>query len=252
MDFNRLRQSWQTAVENISILRTTFHFSTDSGLWLQAVHSTPMLDWTTNLSSSQDYKEGLRSFLQSVDFSEETGFLRPPFRLRLFQSKQEDSASTLVILMHHALYDGISVRKLLAAVENIYSGLPVISQVQFYELLPHFMSQEKRGTFFWFNKIRRYKPAQLPLIHPSTPSFVSSLAEITVPLDAAGLRNIISQAGVTMQCIGQAAWAKLLSKHTGSLDVTFGHTVSGRGIPGAEDVIGPVLVSYFIPQRHNH
>ncbi|KAF9564589.1 peptide synthetase [Agrocybe pediades] len=242
LDLERLHQAWETAVENISVLRTTFHFSSETGQWLQAVHSSPILDWSTiPLSGAPPCKEEIRTYLATVDFGEEASFKRPPFRLRLFQSVQENVPSLLLLVMHHALYDGISIGKLLDVVRKYYMASAVTPQRPFHELLPHFMDQERRGTLFWSNRLRKYKPARLPLVNLSLSSFETCIGESVIPVDPTRIKQIISRAGVTAQCIGQAAWAKLLCKYTGCFDIIFGHTVSGRGIPGAEDVIGPVL-----------
>ncbi|KAG2142777.1 uncharacterized protein EDB93DRAFT_1252247 [Suillus bovinus] len=55
------------------------------------------------------------------------------------------------------------------------------------------------------------------------------------------LKTAASDAGVTLQCLGQAAWLKLVSSKVSSYDIMFGHIVSGCSFPGYEDIIGLML-----------
>lgn len=249
VDAGRMLNAWEKAVETFAILRTSFHFSTESGIWIQAIHSSSSLDWEViPVASTQDYKRELESFMASIDLGDETSYTRPPFWVRFFESKNSNSkpVSFLVFVMHHSLYDGISVGKLVFAVEKFYTGLSIPDPTQFHELLPHFLHQEKEGTSFWTNRVRQYKPKLLQRSHSSLSSLSSSTSatvEKIIASDGARVKEILRQASVTMQCLCQAAWAKVLSKYTGSADIVFGHTISGRSIPGAESVVGPVLVS---------
>ncbi|CAA7271648.1 unnamed protein product [Cyclocybe aegerita] len=245
IEANRLQEAWKTAIGTFAILRTTFHFLTDAGRWVQVVHTTQDLKWSVAcLSGDDDYATALEDFSSDIRLYEETSFRRPPFWIRLFQTHTDEgkeSPTSLVFAMHHALYDGLSIGKLLEAVETFYRGQPFECTKQFHELLPHFAMQEKEGTPFWLNKLRLYHPGRLQRSSSESTSVISVTSEKYVPFKDGEVKALLTRAAVTAQCIGQAAWAKLISKYTGALDVVFGHTVSGRSIPGAEDVIGPVL-----------
>lgn len=138
----------------------------------------------------------------------------------------------------------MSIGKLVHSVQTLYAGGPIPRVHQFHELLPHFLQQEKEGTSFWVNRLRSLKPRKLPRLRQTSLDSPSETLERTFFLDASTIRETLSKASVTMQCLCQAAWARVLSKYMGSSDVVFGHTVSGRSISGAEDVIGPVLVRF--------
>ncbi|KAH9484356.1 NRPS [Psilocybe cubensis] len=244
VDAKKMRNAWEKAVETFAILRTSFHFSTESGVWIQAVHSSSLLDWETiSVASTQDYQRELKSFLSSIDLGDETCFTRPPFWVRFFEIKSSASQplSFLVLVLHHSLYDGISIGKLVQAVEHLYSNISIPPVVQFHELLPQFLHHEQEGTSFWVDRVRLYKPKPLRQLHPSSSANTSATVEKIIELDSSRVTEVLRQACVTIQCLCQAAWAKVLSKYTKSSDIVFGHTISGRSIPGAEDVIGPVL-----------
>ncbi|KAF9483747.1 peptide synthetase [Pholiota conissans] len=238
LDADRLYAAWNTAVRTFSILRTSFHFSTEFGVWVQAIHSKVSLDWAeVSVNSIEEYDKSQQEFIQSIKLVDETSFKQPPLWIRLFHLGTNDS--TLVFVTHHALYDGNSIGLLIRAVEAFYEGLPFTCRTQFHELLPNILAQQLEGTSFWENKLRSMTPVRF-YRDPSSASF-SVTIERHIPLDNDRVKETLSQACVTMQCVGQAVWAMALSKHTGSADIVFGHTVSGRSLPRAEDVIGPVL-----------
>ncbi|KIM49051.1 hypothetical protein M413DRAFT_438219 [Hebeloma cylindrosporum] len=244
IDLIRMQGAWNMAVRAHAILRTTFHFATEAGVWVQAVHSAEILDWAVvGTEAPGDYPKALRQFISTITLEDETSFETPPLWVRLFCPGAGSGASNpsrLVFVMHHALYDGISVGLLLDSVAAFYAGIPQRPVKQFYELLPHFLRQEKEGTSFWLGKLRGFNPTPLKRLHPSSISKTATVEKV-VQLNATQLNYVLNRAAVTMQCIGQAACAMLLSKYTGLHDVVFGHTVSGRNVAGTEEVIGPIL-----------
>jgi hypothetical protein len=147
--------------------------------------------------------------------------------------------------MHHALYDGLSVPKLFSNLDLLYRGEPLHPPVQFSTVLAQILYQEKEGTTFWTKLLRGFRPIPLAARSSTSESTVHK-SVMTLSLDYGKVSAALGSAGVTLQCLFQAALAKLLSSLTHSDDVVFGHVVSGRGIPGSEHVIGPMLVSFAL------
>lgn len=243
IDLDRLRSSWHTAVEQISILRTSFHFHDDLGIWFQVVHSLNTLDWSdVKCISSTDMEERLESFIQESKLEGEPDFRKPPLRVRLFRSAFPDAGRhRLVFVLHHALYDGVSIGKFLDLVESIYQGTTFAKPVQFSELIPQFVFQENSGTDFWVQKLKGYSHVPLPCFQGVTLACTPSIASRNVPLDPVKLDAVLGHANATIQCLAQAAWAKLMLSITNTSDVVFGHIVSGRSLANASDAFGPVV-----------
>ncbi|OCH93414.1 hypothetical protein OBBRIDRAFT_790288 [Obba rivulosa] len=240
VDITALREAWNKTVHALDILRTTFHFVPDLGVWTSAVHSTSELRWSEVTLSKN---ASLLPLLDSVKITD-AGCSSPPYHLYLIRSDAADSHNKrrLVLVMHHALYDGVSVSKLLDTVQNNYYGQARHDNVQFASLLPEILWQERLGTSFWVERLKGSCPGLLPpraldehILNKSHVAY--SLIDVS--------RNEVERtcraATVTTQCIGQYAFAKLLASLTESADILFGHVVSGRNLTGAEDVIGPVL-----------
>lgn len=246
VDINRLRGAWDRTMKTISILRTTFHLISDLGLWAQAVHSSNFLEWSVDtFQSADDYRGKLALFISSIRLDEKS-FERPPIWVRIIRPAPQstDHISRMVIVMHHALYDGVSIAKLLDAVKTIYRTGELDPPTQFTDLLGNFTLQEEGGTPFWVRSLRGYHPTQLPPRPDYNTPITSYTASQIIVLDSVLVSNVLRRTAVTLQCLGQAVWAKLLGSITGTLDVVFGHIISGRSMPGAEDVIGPVLVKF--------
>lgn len=142
--------------------------------------------------------------------------------------------------MHHALYDGFSIDKLLQVVEAVYDGQQGGIVSNFSDVLPQILWQEHHGTQYFLRLLETAEPKPLPRVDaPSDRTYFRS-HEITI--EDALIEGVRARAGVTLQCLGQVAFAQLLALLTRSKDVVFGHVVSGRSVPGAEEVLGPVLV----------
>lgn len=247
VNVDRLHDSWKRAVHEFSILRTSFHFVSDLGMWAQAVHSSDDLDWTidNDTAAKNNYRERLDRFESSLRSNDDVDFKHPPIHLRLLRPNPLSSVqhARLILVMHHALYDGFSVARLFAAVQAIYHGKDIPHPVQFNDILHHIVRQEHMGTSYWIEQLQGFERLELPRCSPIHRHAVCHTATHSVVLDSVLLEAACRRAAVTTQCLGQAVWAKLLGVLTNSIDVVFGHVVSGRNIPGAEDVIGPVLVS---------
>lgn len=245
----RLREAWKQVVASFSILRTSFHFIAEVGKWAQAIHSNLDFKWTAITQDNGDnFQEQLRVLVNSIRVDEK-GILNPPFHLFLFQDStaRKERGDLLVLVMHHALYDGLSVSKLVEVAHSFYHGGQPKMDVQFSEILPQILWQESEGASFWLQKLRDYRPVRLAAQHIPTLDGGSSshLASRTVVLDKAKVYELCGRCVITPQCLGQLALAKIMTVLVQSSDVLFGHVVSGRNVPGAEDVVGPILVCIY-------
>ncbi|OJT03537.1 Nonribosomal peptide synthetase 2 [Trametes pubescens] len=240
VDVVRLREVWQKAVATFDILRTTFHFLSSPGVWAQAVHSTSMLHWSETASEEgANLTETLNPYLKVTDEGE--FFREPPVYFNLMKSTTPDAPDHLVLVLHHALYDGLSIANLLHWVEQLYLGIEIPSPARYHELLPALLWQEKNGTDFWVSRLRGLNAAPIQRELSGAESY--TVHQLSLPVNIANdeVSQVCRSTEVTAQCLGQAAFAKLLAVMTRSPDVVFGRVISGRDVPGAEDVIGPML-----------
>jgi len=183
----------------------------------------------------------LETISKSMSVSEH-GTLTSPLAFHLVEHQEDTGINkySLAIAMHHAIYDGVSVAALLDELQRAYRTHQPTRLPQFYDVLPFILQEERQGVSFWVQYLQGFHPAPLPLVESAQPSSVISSRRFK--LDHHVLKRAASDAGVTLQCLGQAAWSKVISSKVSVRDIMFGHVVSGRSFPGYEDVIGPMLV----------
>ena len=231
-----LKNAWRVSVEKLDILRTSFHFSVEAGRWAQVVHSEPDFKWTYEKRQSID--GAAKDFIRGLRFEVEDALHRPPVHLlHVFSPPHENY---LVVILHHALYDGISLPMLFNHVKAVYKG-DSPTTTEFHTLARRVTSLEARATRYWQSRLEGVYPWTFPRKLSSTTDAWRTSEVVNVQREA--IDRFCRRYGVSAQSIAQAAWAKVLAIRSGHLDVTYGHVVSGRTIVGSEKIIGPMFVS---------
>ena len=235
-----LHNAWDHAVHDFDILRTTFHYVGELASWVQARHSIVKLDWQECVSiPSAFFQHAVDKLFSQLKPADESAFSYPPMHLRVVHT--DTAGLYLVLFVHHALYDGLSIPSLLSHVEHIYKDHETTPPAQFFDFIPRILSQQEHATAYWAQRLRNYHPAT-PLRNTSLTSkatFMSRL--VSVPHES--LMQLVHDNAITLQCVAQAAWAKYLALLHSLNDVVFGHVVSGRSFDDSEKVVGPMLVS---------
>ncbi|QRV86118.1 condensation domain protein [Ceratobasidium sp. AG-Ba] len=226
-------------IQATSILRTSFVFASDCGRWAQATHSDFEFPWSSKVFSS--VPTALSEFISTLPFQETEDFARPPINLCHFTSGNDNY---LLVVLHHALYDGMSLPLLFDRVRSAYHHMDFGPSTSFHELVPQILLQERYGTAYWTNRLRGVTPFTFPRIDAAGGAWRSSAM---CDMELADIKRTCRRYQVNAQCLGQAAMAKVLSRISSQRDVVFGQVVSGRTLPGAENVIGPVFNT--IPYR---
>ncbi|WP_297626967.1 non-ribosomal peptide synthetase [Nocardia sp.] len=157
----------------------------------------------------------------------------------------------IVITNHHLILDGWSMPLLLAELVGLYetSGddrgfAPPVPFRRYLEWLSERDADRARDA--WAQSLADLDgPTLVAPNAPRTDAPTAPVAhEVPLPADLADrLRATASDCQVTLNTIVQAAWALLLAELTGSADIVFGATVSGRPpeLPGAERMVGMLV-----------
>ena len=229
-----LNEAWRTSVGNLDILRTSFHFSVELGRWAQVVHSALDFKWSTEERESID--NAAKEFITGLGFGAEDALHHPPVHLRHVSS----GGDYLIVVLHHALYDGISLPMLFDYVKAAYTGNPP-STVQFHTISRWITSLETQATGYWGTRLKGVHPWAFPR-EISSPANAWRASKV-VNLPKGVIDRFCRRYEVSAQSIAQASWAKVLAICSKRLDVVYGQVVSGRTVAGTEKVIGPVFVS---------
>ncbi|KAF9649477.1 hypothetical protein BDM02DRAFT_3230298 [Thelephora ganbajun] len=230
-----LKEAWRTSIENLDILRTSFHFSAEVGRWAQVVHSLLDFKWTTEKRRSMD--NAAKDFIRSLHFDAESALHRPPVYLR-HASSPFGGKDYLIVVLHHALYDGISLPMLFDYVKAVYKSDPPLT-TQFHSLSRRMTSLEAHATDYWGARLKGVNPWVFPRMVSSTADAwrVSKVVNVTKET----IDRFCRRYEVSAQSIAQASWAKVLAISSKHLDVVFGQVVSGRTLVGSEKIIGPMF-----------
>ena len=230
---------WQLAREN-EILRTGFIH--DKGQFLQVIFQT---FHDSNVSAAD-------CIIKEFELQDDMDFLRP-FRVQIQSSDGDDT--TVVLQLHHAVYDGWSLDLLLSDLARLAEGRKIASRPQFRQLSTYHRSVAFRdgcdaAREFWAGNLRGFQPPTLPVFTPETcnPSTVLS-STISLDVGPETLRKVLQDIDCGPQAIFQAALAWLWSSMVGSDDVVVGSIQSGRTMPISriEDILGPCIAS--VPLR---
>ena len=254
LDEEAFRSSWEGIVERHAILRTSFAWE-GLGEPLQIVHRRmdevwQQQDWRGKTSQEQ---EG--ALEQHLEEDRRKGFdLSKGPLMRVALIRLGEKSYYLVWSSHHALYDGWSKQVLIQEVFSYYEacrrgGEPRLGK-----------AREYREYIEW---LRRQDEAEAEAFWRKELSGISRASELevgrrSVKAEAGGTREKVMRTGeettrrmeelarrakVTMSTIVEAAWAIMLSRHSGEKDVVMGVTVSGRTAPldGIEEMVGLLI-----------
>ncbi|KAL8877690.1 MAG: hypothetical protein Q9198_004339 [Flavoplaca austrocitrina] len=230
-----LKQAWGHLIARTEILRTTFHFSLESGLWMAAVHKDCPNAWIES--------ESIDGVTQTFAFHNEASFEHPPWKTTILGNSNE---IILVISMHHSLYDGISINLLLQDLAHLYNGGELQPKTPFSEAARVISQATQDAEDFWLQKLDRYQGSQH--LSENSDSDITNM-ERGFDMDMGSVLQGCKDLGVTLQTIALLAHAKSLACLSGQRDVAFGHVVGGRSIAirDADEIVGPMFNT--IPSR---
>ena len=230
LDLIRLKLAFMIQYSRSDILRTTF-VATEAGL-MQVVRTDMTLPWKeVNSTSLAEFKqEDLRAGME----------LGTPFiRITVLD------AATLVVTMHHALFDFWSSSFLYEDVSQLYQGLlpdPRPPFKNFVRTLQHIKQEDSKS--FWNEYLSEASHSALNF----APGPIKTNVARTVTHN---LHRVATSSQVTAATVVYTAWAMVLSHHMASNDITFVTPLSGREafIEDALRLDGPTLT--VIPRRFN-
>ncbi|MGY2118654.1 amino acid adenylation domain-containing protein [Nocardia gipuzkoensis] len=155
---------------------------------------------------------------------------------------------TVVLSHHHALLDGWSLGILLRELLIGYRGIELPPETPWRRFLEWSAAQDRDSARqAWATALAGAEPSKVaradrqPWHRPEDHTFRMPDALV------AALRERAAERGLTVNSLMQAMWAMVLSNLTGSADVVFGITVSGRAGAETEDIVG--LLMNTVPLR---
>ncbi|OBT68717.1 Nonribosomal Peptide Synthase (NRPS) [Pseudogymnoascus sp. 23342-1-I1] len=230
VELERLRRAWRVVVGGCEMLRAGF-VGTGRGFGVVVFKAEGAgVPWVEGGDGGEVKSSGVGMTVQDL--------ARRPWWLEVLRG---EGRVRVKFTAHHALYDAQSLHQIFRDVQAAYyhgtvpaypSFLPLLSAI----LTSNDSADEERRKAFWVEgnefAVHRF-PDLTPLRVASTRSIVRSVKA------RMGLREIeerCREGGWSVQAVGQAAWARLLGQYVGEGRVTFGVTLSGRGVAGGGEV----------------
>ncbi|XDG08040.1 hypothetical protein ABKA04_007655 [Annulohypoxylon sp. FPYF3050] len=233
VDVDRFKAVWQEVVSTSPILRTRIVDLGQHGL-TQIIVNRP-IEW----SFGGDIDAYMRKETQLT-----MGLGTPLTRFGLVREENRGK-HFFVYAIHHALCDGWSVPLLLEMADSIYQSKSVQSSLPFQCFIQHIRNiDEERAATAWREQLEGIGAQPFPQL-PSTA--YQPKADIEISHSITGLHW--PKTDITPSTLIRAAWSIVTGKYTGSSDVIFGATVSGRqaAVPRIEQISGPTIAS--VPVR---
>ncbi|MGQ5693007.1 non-ribosomal peptide synthase/polyketide synthase, partial [Rhodococcus erythropolis] len=248
VDADRLRTAAQGIIDRYANLRTAFT-ADDDGTPVQIVLEDVPVPWRNiDLSdiAAVDREAALNEVL-TADQATHFDMASPPLIRFTFVTMAEGDYR-LVVANHHIILDGWSVPLLLQNLLALYatrgddSVLPRVRSYRNY--LAWLVDQDRdRSLTAWADVLSGVEEPTLLAQVTGGQEFTALSQKLNVSMSSettAALTALAARLGVTANTIVQSAWAVLLGALTGTDDVVFGATVSGRppALTGVESMVG--------------
>ncbi|QSQ16101.1 non-ribosomal peptide synthase/polyketide synthase [Myxococcus landrumensis] len=251
VDMSAFRRTWEAVIQRQPLLRTSF-IAEGADEPLQWVHPEATLPWEELDWRGVDEATRQSRFDALVAQDRARGFdLRTPPLLRLTVIRTEDNTWRVLWTLHHLIVDGWSLgllfQELFTTYEQVRSGRPSSKSesTSFRDYIAWLQRQSlESAETYWRKALRGFTaPTPLPGAHPRNADAALRRQNLNlwVPAETtSALQTFARQHHLTLNALVQAAWALVLSRHTGEQDILFGATTSGRSadIAGIEHAVG--------------
>jgi non-ribosomal peptide synthase protein (TIGR01720 family) len=257
LDADAYERAWQHVVNRHTIFRSAF-MGQDLETPVQVVLRRARLpleryDWRGMEPSEQEAR-----FLSLQQIDRELGFdfAKPPL-MRLFLVRTGETRHRVMWSSHHVLFDGWSLPIILNEVWVSYDAFlrqeePRLGPARPYrDYIAWLQQQDKtKAEAYWRGRLADFQePTTLDIERTEVERTEEAAVgrgdyrnnyDYTFALDLGALEAFARQHKVTVNTLAQGAWVLLLSRYSGSKDVVFGVTISGRPVelPAIETRVG--------------
>ncbi|WP_223659923.1 non-ribosomal peptide synthetase [Streptomyces angustmyceticus] len=248
LDVTRLREAWQAVVDRHTALRSAFVWE---GLDepVQVVQRKVELPFEVVDWRSLPAGEHERRLDDVLGEDRGRGFdLGSAPLLRLTVVRLAEERAMVLWTFHHLLLDGWSTQMVQKEVFTLYRaatdgiGARLPDPVPYARYIGWLGEQSReRAEQFWRRYLDGYAEPTALGIGSATGASGFGDVDLELGADLAGRLGDFARAHrVTVNTVVQGAWALLLSRYSGSDDVVYGSTVSGRpaGLADAESIVG--------------
>ncbi|WP_067510180.1 non-ribosomal peptide synthetase [Actinoplanes sp. TFC3] len=250
-----LRLAWQRTADRLPALRTAVVWAdvSDPVQVVRARATLPVTRHDWRKLPEADRRERWRGLCAADRAAGMDLAVAPLARVAII--RLTDTSVRLLWSMHHIVVDGWSGAELLAEVAADYArlrdgeGPGAQNRVPFRNYLRWLGEQENSAAeAYWRGVLSDFTtPTRLPYDHPAAPDYrprATGMVQVDIAADlSTQLVELTRRTSLTMSTLVLGAWALLLSRYSGSRDVCFGGTVSGRAadLAGIDSIVGMLV-----------
>ncbi|MFG3506480.1 amino acid adenylation domain-containing protein [Streptomyces sp. NPDC047821] len=256
VDPEALRAAVQALLDRHPLLRAAFHQLPD-GRIVQLIGERATLPWRFADLSGQD-AEGRAAAADAIAAEEraERFDLAVPPLMRAALIRHGAERSQLVLTLHHIVMDGWSVSLVMRRLLDGYrpgTASATAEDDPTYRAYANWLASRDtdRALDAWRESLAGFDgPARLPVREAAPGAGRTGTVTVDLPAeDTAALTARARTLGLTLGSVVQGCFGLLLGDLTGTRDVVFGSTVSGRqaGVEGVETLVG--LLINTLPAR---
>jgi amino acid adenylation domain-containing protein len=229
-------RAWTLVADADTVIRTSFHWE-EIAKPVQVVHKKTLVPVEVRDLRAIAPKERTAAIEALLADDRRYGFdlQRAPL-LRVTLIHLSDSSYRLVLSFHHIILDGWSLQLLVGQFSKVYAALCAGVTPSFPKSRPYsdhirwLQRQDLSGAQNYWRRVLAGFEGSCRLV-PNGLAGASDFAEHSLELSAelsTRLRKFAASQKLTLNTLVQGAWALLIHRLTGSADVIFGVTVSGR------------------------
>lgn len=157
-----------------------------------------------------------------------------------------------VLVMHHAIFDGTSMRIIMDVLHHVYleQDVSTASPLSFTRFVRYAVDQNTDASAqYWKEQLHHATKASFPQLPRSAKGVNTRTGVFKHTLTSSGNSTNLVSSNVTEATILRASWAIILARYCDNHDVCFGTTVSGRqaAVPDLDLVLGPTAAT--VPVR---
>jgi amino acid adenylation domain-containing protein/non-ribosomal peptide synthase protein (TIGR01720 family) len=236
-DVDQFKAAWQQTVADLDILRTRI-VHTEAMNFAQVVLKESPIHWVH--AESFEKLPG-----DSIELPKHNG---APLTGYAIVQPHGSRTAYFVWSVHHALYDGWSIPLVYRKLEENYSATHNKQPATPYGLFIEYLNKKnmEESDAFWKKYFANFSITPFP---QNKNAVADAVRAGNTQYHSMGISRPANSVDFTLPVLLRAAWAIVVATHTGSGDVCFGETLSGRNIdlPGVGDIAGPVLST--VPTR---
>lgn len=244
----KLRDAWNLVCARHEMLRTGFaHIDRGNEEFVMVTYDHNLTALPFEISAARHDTSQWRKAMSEDVLAK---LHHPVWRVSIYTN---ESGNSMQFSALHAIFDAQSLNiifdELADAYRNKVSSANVTIEETLNQIVTSNSTESSEPREFWSDlgknfQITRFPDTNLRRVSSTSSRVIShSSSKSLIELD-----NACRKLGVTIQALGQVAWARLLSAYVGDQAVTFGTVLSGRGVLESSDsVVFPCISTVPVP-----